>query len=308
VDPIFSGICRSAAQAGYQNVFLFHHGWYQRQEQEFDRALKKCGLQGKCIGLPYGPGIRTHTVAVLPQQLPERTFCVVFHSQHQPMDYFLTDKSATSVWLQQEQDHSNAFLGTVPSSRQLFIPPLDESEYWPNLVVKFGGMDRGKNVIFAKVRNENEALQCLRLRSCKDHPQLITASQLDRMEAVLFHRDHAVYQQFIPPETTSTGETCLIRGHFLFTPIRDLFLSAHLKIAHTKPQEKIPFGLVSKNGIIVSIDVDAHFERANEQTEEELTRVAAELGQVLRKAACARFITSRAEEERIQTEKTCHGQ
>jgi hypothetical protein len=300
IDPIFSGICRSAAQAGYQNVLLFHHGWYRRQEQEFHRALQEFGLQGKCIGLPYGPGTRAHTVTALPEQLPERTFCIVFHSQHQPIDYLLADKSATSQWLQQEHDDSNALLGTVRSSNELFIPPLDESEYWPNLVIKFGGMDRGANVVFAKVRNESEALQCLRFRSRKDHLQLINGSWLDRVEAALFHRDHVVFQEFIPPEITAAGRACVIRAHFVFTPLRDIFLSAHLSVPETKPPEQIPFGLVPTKGLIANLHVDAHFERLDEHTEEQLSRVAPELGQALRKAACARFITSRAEEERIQ--------
>jgi hypothetical protein len=78
-------------------------------------------------------------------------------------------------------------------------------------------MDLGSGVIFAKVRDESEALQALGMHNRQDKPQVFSSLNIScvrRLENRLFGKDQIVYQQFIPPELTEEGYSRIIRGHF----------------------------------------------------------------------------------------------
>jgi hypothetical protein len=154
-------------------------------------------------------------------------------------------------------------------------------------------MDLGSGVIFAKVRDESEALQALRMRNRQDRPQVFSSlniSYVRRLENRLFGKDQIVYQQFIPPELTEEGYSRIIRGHFLFTPLRDMFLSAHFVVSDLELASELPFGLIrNSHGLIVNRNVGAHYERTDTQTERDLRAVAFELGHALREEISRRF-------------------
>ena len=166
----------------------------------------------------------------LPETLPEKTLCTIFQAQGGPLDHLLHDKAATSEWLERETP-SGGLLATVKSSARLFVPPLDSASRWPNLVVKLSGIDWGRTVVFAKVRTEDEAARFLQITNPEDKPKVFEGSLLENLLAKLRYKDQVVYQQFIPPEVTESGYPRIVRAHFRFTPLQDLFLSAHYVVS-----------------------------------------------------------------------------
>jgi hypothetical protein len=231
----------------------------------------------------------------LPIPLDDNTLYVIFSGRHTPMDYLVHDKLGSATWLgnlASERPEDDQIVTGIPTSEKLIVPPVDTAGPWPNLVTKLAGWDRGRFVLFAKVRDASEARAALGLARDGQIPKALGQTAREHLQTHLLRQGPALYQAYIPPDITENGQIQTYRLHLLVTPLVNSFLSVHGIVSPTRVPKSLPFGIVTDPGpYTTSFSLGARYATVDQQTVAEFKQVAAQIGESLLRTLAQKFTT-----------------
>jgi hypothetical protein len=290
-DPIVTGILSRAKDLGFQSVVPIHLRWKAAYVDEFQRAGADYGIKAIATNCPFDqPGPAARMVA-LPNPMPPSTMYVIHSGLTSPVTAYIDNKWYLSQWLPlaiREELPPDTPVAIPETRNRFFIPAEDNGPRWPNLVVKVAGSSRSTGVIAARFRDEAEGRALFGLSEGGNVPRQL---QSEFAKNFLFTgRDHAMYQQFIPPEMDERGHARMIRLHIFVSPLCSTFLSAHFRISRAPVPESFPRGVVAEDDAFIFNNAD--YEKVPRDIEDELRVVADHLGGSIQRAIARKFVTS----------------
>jgi len=294
IDPVLKGLAELALRRGFREVFLYSRVWTSGQ-------LTEIALASKAYGIPISP-LQTPSsfervtsipqVVQMPDPLPRNSlhvlFSVVFMT---PLMHFVHDKGLVQDWYSRQVDKADGLLASVDWSHNVFVPP-DYGDIWPNLVVKLAEIDRGKAVVMGRFDTEDEIREAIGLPEGSTGIPAVFKDTIKWGMPSLFRRPlRVLFQGFVPGDVID-GRLISIRMHSFVSPVEDVMLSAHCRLAGQPLQEKLENGLIAAHDAYVIKGATAlRWARLGEDMESKLSQVAVEFGGLLKNAVSEVFDT-----------------
>jgi hypothetical protein len=286
-DPIVSGIVSTAGSLGFSRVVPIAYRWEPFYLDEFERAGQQHGISVISTSCPLKHSKDANGMTALPQPLPSNTMCVIHSGLTTPVIRYIDNKWYAYKWLEsaiKNELPADSLLAVPPTYDKLTLPSEDPGPRWPNLVIKLADSARSCHVIAARFNDEDEARKALGLIGPIEIPRKL---RLGFAKSLLLGRDRVIYQAFIPPELDKQGHAQMIRLHLFVSPLRTMFLSAHLRISGQPIPERIPHGLIQQDNAFIFND--ASYRQISGEMEDELRIVADHLGQAMQRAIARKF-------------------
>lgn len=290
-DPLVENLVSVARELEFKRLVVWREFW-QGLQREFLTKGDRAGIVVIPASYPWMESDTQAPMHRLPEVLEPETMYVWFGSRCAPINFFVNDKHTVHEWLNgliQADPALSRRLSTPHSSEKLIIPTLPVDSRWPNLVVKVSGKGSGKSMALAKVRSEEEALQCLEMRHPGAFPGVLRAGPVESLYDWTFQRNRVLFQPFLAPRLNN-GSGEIIRPHVLISPLSSGILSVHKTVSDHKMPEACPFGLVEDpRPYIVNPTHGAHFEVLPGHQRAELEEVSDHLTGVINTAIQRKF-------------------
>lgn len=289
-DPIVLGITSTACELGFKTIVPIAYRWGELYVDEFRRVGGEYGgISVVPTNCPFGqPGGATWMTA-LPQPLAPGTMYVIHSGLTTAVIRYVDNKWYAHGWLERaiKNELPSDSLIAVPQTRdELSLPGEDHGARWPNLVIKLADSARSSHVIAARFDDEREAREALGLNGTMPVPRGL---RLGFAKSLLFGQDRVIYQEFIPPQLDSHGHAQMIRLHLLVSPLRTVFLSAHLRVSQQPVPARVPRGIIGQDNAFIFNRAD--YEPVSPEMECELRHVAEHLGRAMQSAIARKFET-----------------
>jgi hypothetical protein len=291
LDPLVSGVVSTARELGFGAVVPIAFQWNPLYVEEFARAGREHGIAAVAHNCPLDhPGGARQMVA-LPRPLPPKTMFVIHSGLMSPVCRYIDNKWYTARWLE------HAIVNELPADSLLAIPPTydrfvfpreERGTRWPNLVAKLAGSARSCHVIAARFEDEGEARRTLGLTGGNVVPRQLRSGFASSL--LFYGRERVIFQEFVPPELDHREHAQLYRLHLLVSPLRTMYLSAHLRTSRERVPERVPRGIIRRDNAFVFNDAD--YELLSPAKEEEIRFVAGHLGTAVQRALARKFETT----------------
>jgi len=289
-DPLVSGVMETARDHGFRKVVVIAYHWRPPYLEEWERAGREYGIPVTLVNSPVQHRGGTECRVALPDPLEAGTMYAIHSGPMGVVTRFIDNKWYSARWLGQaiERELPPTTLLALPrTSDTLFLPRHDHGARWPNLVIKLAGGARSVDVIAARFASEREARETLGLTGSAEVPRQLRAGFAKNL--LLFGRDRVIYQEFIPPELDARGHAQMIRLHMLVSPLRTTFLSCHFRVSRGPIPLQVPPGIIRRDNAFVFNDAD--YRLLPPELEEEVRRVAEDLGGAMQRAIARTFET-----------------
>jgi len=295
IDPVLTGICHMARARRFRRVVLCAGQWSEPYREEAELCGRQHGLQVIMASTRPWQDFESLPMPGLPKPLEDNTLYVIFSMRHAPTDYLVHDKLGTATWLplrSEKQIDDGQLVTGILTSEKPNVLLADVAGPWPNLVVKLAGWGRGLFMLFAKVRDENEARATLGLVRDGQIPKAMEMSSREKLTSYLQHKGPVLYQPYIRPDMTDDGNIQNYRLHMLISPLENRFLSVHGNISSISVPKRLPFGIVTDPGpYVTKFALGARFVTVDEQTVAQFKCIATQLGESLQQALTQKFRT-----------------
>ena len=147
---------------------------------------------------------------------------------YSPIMHYISDKFVSYNWLNEivSNDPESFNLVNIPKTDDKFrINVNNNSEKWPNLVVKLSGKMQGEAVFMLKADSESQAKEALKIKNDNDMPPIFKSSFREKVVDNLFGFDKTViYQDFVKPSVVD-GKAGRIRLNVFANPLESFSLS-----------------------------------------------------------------------------------
>ena len=293
-DPFITELVAVAKKFGFEQIVLFRSSWSRQYLEEFARATRATNVRiVPASAMKFKNDPQTISLPALPTQLaPNTMYVVCTAASFSPIFTFLHHKRFAAQWLSDglvERGGLPSRLSVVPTydEPRLFEEPLDPR--WPNLVVKLASSDKSKDVLMGRFESLNHVREALGLSDFGGLPiqfrERIHRYWIDRLFPGALT---AIYQPFVPPEIVENFPM-MMRMEVFISPIANACLSAHGTVGGELLPERAPRGIFLKR-CPYNIGVPpGHFVRLDRATEDELSEVAREFGDLAGRAIRKKF-------------------
>ena len=293
IDPVLTGLCRVAQARRFRRIVLCAGRWRPFYRKEAEMASRQHGLEVVLASTRPWQDPDSLPMPGLPTPLERNTLYVIFSMRHTPIDYLVHDKLGSDTWLSnlmREQSADDQLVSRIRTSRMPFAPPTNAADPWPNLVIKLAGWGKGLFIVFAKVRDEDDACVTLGLTRDGQIPRAMGQSARERLLTKLQHKGPVLYQEYIRPETTEIGKIQTYRLHMFVSPLEDRYLSVHGSVSSISVPKNLPFGIVTDpRAYMAKFAHDAQFVTVDKRAVTEIRRVATRIGKSLQYTLTKRF-------------------
>jgi len=295
IDPVLTGICHVAQARRFRRVVLCAGQWSESYREEAKLCGRQHGLQVIMASTRPWRDSDSLPMPGLPTPLEDNTLYVIFSMRHAPTDYLVHDKLGTATWLpllSAKQIDDGQLVTGILTSEKPNVPLADVAGPWPNLVIKLAGWGRGLFMLFAKVRDENEARAMLGLVRDGQIPKAMAMSTREKLMSNLQHKGPVLYQPYIRPDMTDDGNVQTYRLHMFISPFENRFLSVHGNVSSISVPKRLPFGVVTDpRPYMTKFAFGARFVTVDEHTVAQSKRIATQLGKSLQQALTQKFKT-----------------
>jgi hypothetical protein len=290
-DPIFSNIFDLARERGFRKVVPIAFHWNPIYVEEFERASEAYGLPIVPYHCPLEFPTAPNRMFALPDPLEPRTLYVVHSGLMSPAFRYLDNKWYTSKWLRSaiRDEMSPDTLVALPATHDHFVFPLEEhGPRWPNLVVKLASGARSCHVIAGRFRSADEAREILGVRRNGNIPRHLRGGFLGGL--LFYGRERVLYQEYVPPALDPRGHAQMLRLHIFVSPLRTMYLSAHMRTARKPVPDSVPHGIIRDDDAYVFNNAD--YSLLPPEIERDMRSVAHDLGNAMQQAIVRKFETS----------------
>jgi hypothetical protein len=258
-DPIFSTIFDEARAHGYRQVVPIAFEWEPIYVEEFERASREWGIPIVPHNCPLQLPPCPNRMVALPDPLEPKTLYAVHSGMFTPAFRYLDNKWYTSKWLRAAIDEIGPeTLLALPATHDRFVFPIeDHGARWPNLVVKLAAGARSVSVIAARFESAAEAREALGVEHDDGVPRRLRAGFLAGL--LFYGRERVLYQEYVPPDLDERGHAQMLRLHIFVSPVRTMFLSAHMRISRKPVPERAPWGIIGPDDAYVFNNADYSF-------------------------------------------------
>jgi hypothetical protein len=289
-DPIFSTIFDAARAHGFRQIVPIAFQWEPIYLEEFERASREWGIPIVPYNCPLQLPPCPNRMVALPEPLDARTLYVVHSGIFTPAFRYLDNKWYTSKWLGEaiRNEMGPDTLVALPATYDRFVFPIEEhGPRWPNLVVKLSASARSNHVVAARFESDGEAREALGVERDDAVPKRFRAGFLSNL--LFYGRDRVLYQEYVPPDLDARGHAQMLRLHLFVSPLRTMFLSAHMRISRKPVPDRAPHGIIGTDDAYVFNNADYAF--LSPDIERDMHSVAADLGRAMQQALVRKFET-----------------
>jgi hypothetical protein len=225
----------------------------------------------------------------LPDPLEPKTLYVVHSGLFTQAFRYLDNKWYTSKWLQAAIDEMGPdTLVALPRTHDRFVFPIQEhGARWPNLVVKLAAGARSNHVIAARFESAAEAREVLGVEHDDGIPRRLRSGFL--AELLFYGRERVLYQEYVPPDLDERGHAQMLRLHIFVSPLRTMYLSAHMRTSRKPVPERAVRGIIGPDDAYVFNDAD--YSMLSPEIERDIRSVAEDLGRAMQQAVVRKFET-----------------
>lgn len=289
-DPIFSTIFDEARAHGFRRVVPLAFRWQSIYLEEFARASQQWGIPIVPYDCPLRfPECPNHMYA-LPDPLEPHTLYVVHSGLMTPAFRYLDNKWYTSKWLGDaiRNEMSPDTLVALPKTHDSFVFPIEEhGPRWPNLVIKLAASARSNHVVAARFDTADEARSILGIDRDDAVPKRFRGGALAGL--LFYGRERVLYQAYVPPDLDERGHAQMLRLHIFVSPLRTMFLSAHMRTSRKPVPERAPHGIIGVDDAFVFNNAD--YSMLSPEVEQDMRSVAEDLGRAMQNAVVRKFET-----------------
>jgi hypothetical protein len=288
-DPIFSTIFDEARAHGFRRVVPIAFRWHPIYVDEFARASREWGMAIDPYNCPREFAPCPNRMYALPDPLEPKTLYVVHSGLFTQAFRYLDNKWYTSKWLQDAIDEMGSdTLVALPRTHDRFVFPIEEhGARWPNLVVKLAAGARSNHVIAARFESAAEAREVLGVEHDDGIPRRLRSGFL--AELLFYGRERVLYQEYVPPDLDERGHAQMLRLHIFVSPLRTMYLSAHMRTSRKAVPERAVRGIIGPDDAYVFNDAD--YSMLSPEIERDLRSVAEDLGRAMQQAVVRKFET-----------------
>lgn len=289
-DPIFSTIFDAAPSLGVRKIVPIAFRWHRLYVEELARAAQHYGIPIVPYDCPREFPECPNRMFALPDPLEPGTLYVVHSGLMTPAFRYLDNKWYAWQWLERaiREELPPDTLVALPATRDRLVGPLeDHGPRWPNLVVKLAASARSCHVAAARFDDVEEARRGLGVDGHGGVPQALRGGFLNGL--LFYGRERVLYQAYVPPELDERGHAQMLRLHVFVSPLRTMYLSAHMRTSRQPVPERAPRGVIRQDDAYVFNDAD--YARLPPAIEDELRAFASDLGGAMQRAIARKFET-----------------
>lgn len=247
IDPFLINLKKICLENGYEKVVCFAQHWSSDYINEF----KMLTNESRVKFVPASPSKHeseyVKKMPIIPQQTEQNTLYVVFHYQHTPIDYFITNQSCTSHWINQGIKSSrfdNCMFKPVDSFDHVNEIRLEDNGEFPNLVIKLGGGWGSQYVKVARIKVDQLDAFC---KTFSEQKLLSTfnRSLFTRFRGWIGQHHKILFQKYVLPEINCDRHAQIIRTHLFIAPVNSRMLYCNKIVSNHKVPMNVPYGIIN---------------------------------------------------------------